>query len=95
MEFIKNSQDHIKSKYTKNKKLFGKDISIRFENDHIIGNLSKVIKHLRNALVHSSDLYNREECYIPFSSCENIYAEFIELMDYLALQVLAANSKKL
>ncbi|MDM1720793.1 hypothetical protein [Acinetobacter towneri] len=95
LNFIDTSQNYLKQKYSKSKKIFGKDISIRFENDHIIGNVSKVIKHLRNALVHSSDLYNREECYVPFSICEDIYAEFIELMDYLALNVLSANAKKI
>ncbi|WP_010326164.1 hypothetical protein [Acinetobacter johnsonii] len=95
LHFIANSQNHLKEKYSKSKKIFGKDISIRFEHDHIIGNIAKVIKHLRNALVHSSDLYNREECYVPFSSCEDIYAEFTELMDYLALDVLSSNAKKI
>ena len=95
LNFIENSQTQIKQKYSKSKKIFGKDISIRFEHDHIIGNIAKVIKHLRNALVHSSDLYNREECYVPFSSCEDIYAEFTDLMDYLALNVLSANAKKI
>lgn len=95
LNFIDKSQTHLKRKYIKNKKIFGKDISIRFEQDHIIGNIAKIIKHLRNALVHSSDLYNREECYVPFSSCEDIYDEFTELMDYLALNVLSANAKKI
>jgi len=93
--FIDKSQNHLKQKYAKNQKIFGKNISIRFEQDHIIGNTAKIIKHLRNALVHSSDLYNREECYVPFSSCEDIYAEFTDLMDYLALNVLSANAKKI
>ena len=64
--------------YTDTKKeVFGEKASIRLEKGHAINNAARVVKQIRNALVHSSDRYNREQCFMPFSESESTVSQFI------------------
>lgn len=73
--------------------IFGERISIKLETGHAIGNTSKIIKHIRNSLVHSSDKYTREECVTPFSESESIVIKYIPVIKFLAEKVIYANAK--
>jgi len=57
-----------------------------------ISNVAKLLKHVRNALVHSSDKYNRDECHIPLTESENILEDYIPLVRFLAKKVIYAKS---
>jgi hypothetical protein len=78
--------------YTKKRKLFGKDVQITFHPEQLFGTTAKTIKTVRNALVHSTDRYEREERYMPFSGSEEIIAREIPLMKYLAEKVIIASA---
>ena len=74
--------------YTKKRAIFGEQIEISTREGHAISNLSKALKHIRNALVHSSDKYKRDECHIPLTSTEHTIEEYIPIIKYLAEQII-------
>ena len=53
----------------------------------------KRVKIIRNALVHSSDRYERKERYIPTASAESEIRKEIPLMKYLAERVIIGSAK--
>jgi hypothetical protein len=73
--------------------IFGERIPIKLEEGHTIGNSAKIIKHIRNSLVHSSDKYTREDCVVPFSQSESVVTKYIPIVRYLAEKVIYANGK--
>jgi len=79
--------------YTKKRKLFGENIQINPLKDHALANTAQVLKHIRNAIVHSSDRYNHEECHIPLTDSEDIINEYIPLIKYLAEKIIYGNAK--
>lgn len=93
--FITDLEDKTKEKiFSKPKdEIFGERISIKLEIGHAIANTSKIIKHIRNSLVHSSDKYTREECVTPFSESESIVIKYIPVIKYLAEKIIYANAK--
>jgi hypothetical protein len=74
--------------YTKKRKVFGEYIEIVLRDGHATSNAAKVLKHVRNAIVHSSDRYKREECHVPLSESETVIEEFIPLVRFFAEQVI-------
>lgn len=74
--------------YTKRKTIFGESLEISPREGHAIANTSKALKHIRNALVHSSDKYKREECHIPLTATEHTIEEYIPIIKYLAEQII-------
>lgn len=95
INFIKELEDKLNEKsYSKPKEdIFGEKIPLKLEEGHTIGNSAKIIKHIRNSLVHSSDKYTREECVVPFSASESIVTKYIPLVKYLAEKVIYASGK--
>ncbi len=93
--FINDLENKTKEKIFSKPKddIFGEKISIRLEIGHAISNTAKIIKHIRNSLVHSSDKYTREECVIPFSESESIVIKYIPVAKFLAEKIIYANGK--
>ncbi|WP_299436539.1 hypothetical protein [uncultured Maribacter sp.] len=95
IQFIIEIENNAKEKiFSKPKEpIFGERIPLKLEEGHAISNVSKIIKHIRNSLVHSSDKYTREECVIPFSESESIVIKYIPILKFLAEKVIYANAK--
>jgi len=95
INFIRELEAKLTDKvYSKPKdEVFGERIPLKLEEGHTIGNTAKVIKHIRNSLVHSSDKYTREECVVPFSESESIVTRYIPIVKFLAEKVIYANGK--
>jgi hypothetical protein len=74
--------------YTKRRNIFGEQLEITLKDGHAISNAAKVLKHVRNAIVHSSDKYKRDECHIPLTATERLIEEFIPIVKYFAEQVI-------
>lgn len=74
--------------YTKRRLIFGELMNISLTEGHALSNAANVLKHVRNAIVHSSDRYKREECHIPLSDTEDIIGEFIPVVRFFAEQVI-------
>jgi hypothetical protein len=67
---------------------------VKLEEGHVFGNIAKRIKVLRNALVHSSDRYDRNERFVPLTSAyEKIIRREIPLLRFLAERVVIATSR--
>lgn len=89
IEFLNQVEAKVNEKiYTKKRKIFGEQLEISPREGHALSNAATVLKHVRNALVHSSDRYNRDECHIPLSNSEETIEEFIPLVRYFAEQVI-------
>lgn len=92
-EFIEQYEIYLDDKwFTKKRTIFGEETDIRTQQGHVISNVSKRVKMIRNTLVHSSDRYNRKDGYIPNSSSEAIVKKEVPLVKYLAERVIIANS---
>lgn len=74
--------------YSARRTIFGEPIQVSLQEGHAISNAAKALKHIRNAIVHSSDRYKREECHIPLTESEDTIGEFIPLVKYFAEQVI-------
>lgn len=89
IEFINRVESIVGEKlYTKKRKIFGEPLEINPREGHALSNAASVLKHVRNAIVHSSDRYNRDECHIPLSGSEETIEEFIPLVRYFAERVI-------
>lgn len=94
IDFIKDLEEKIEEKiYTKKRTLFGEQFEIKLVNGHAISNAAKAIKHIRNALVHSTDKYNREECHLPLTDTEYLVEEFIPLIRFLSEKIIFSTAK--
>lgn len=92
-DFIEEYETYLdESWFTKKRSVFGEENDIRLQQGHVIGNVSKRVKIIRNTLVHSSDRYNRKDGYIPNSHSEGIVKKEVPLVKYLAERVIIANS---
>jgi len=93
IEFINEIEEQAEEKiYTKNRDVFGERFVVQAKKDHAISNVAKLLKHVRNALVHSSDRYNRDDCHIPLTDSESIVENYIPLVRFLAEKVIYAKS---
>lgn len=94
IEFIEAYEEYLAEKlYTKRRTIFGESIEVRLGPGHVAGNLAKRVKLIRNALVHSSDRYERQQRYIPTTKAEKMIRREIPLMKYLAERVIIASAK--
>ena len=92
VEFIKKYEDYIGIKlYTKQQEIFGELIAPSKEGGHTFGNVSKRIKIIRNALVHSKDQYDRFEKHIPFSESTKIVEREVPLVKFLAEKAIISS----
>jgi hypothetical protein len=95
IEYIRALEEEVGAKLYSDtkKKAFGEAASIRLEKGHALNNTARVIKRIRNALVHSSDKFNREECFLPLSEAEAVVMEYIPIVKLLAEKVIFATAK--
>ncbi|QNH03232.1 hypothetical protein [Pseudomonas sediminis] len=93
IEFIKKYEERAgDAVFSKSKEIFGEKLNIQLRSDHALSNTAKLIKHIRNALVHSSDRYNRDDCHIPLTESEFLVREYIPLVRFLSERVIYAKS---
>ena len=76
--------------YTKTRTLFGEELIP--DERYVFGNIARCIKTVRNALVHSSDRYERHERHIPFSESTEIVKKEIPLVKFLAEKVIISSA---
>ena len=95
IEFVKDLEERKGEKLVTGSKqrIFGEQFTIKLEKGHALANTASLLKHIRNALVHSSDRYSREDCYLPFSESEEIFVKYIPLVQFMAEKVIYATAK--
>lgn len=74
--------------------IFGEKHAIGLEKGHALNGGAIVIKHIRNALVHSSDKYAREDCFMPLSESEDLVVRYIPIVRFMAERVIFATAKR-
>ncbi len=94
IEFIQKFEEVAGEKvYSKRRQVFGEHLQVSPIKDHALANSAKVLKHIRNAIVHSSDRYKREDCHIPLSDSEEVIEEFIPLVRFFAERVIFGTAR--
>jgi hypothetical protein len=94
MQFINAYEEHLdENLFTKKRKMFGEFTEVRLTAGHVIGNVSKRVKLIRNALVHSSDRYNRNENFIPTRQAELEIRKEVPLVKFLAEKVIISTAQ--
>lgn len=94
IEFIGAYEKHLDEKlFTKKRKMFGEFTEVRLTSGHVIGNVSKRVKLIRNALVHSSDRYNRNENFVPTRQAELEIRKEVPLVKFLAEKVIISTAQ--
>ncbi|KAB0521810.1 hypothetical protein [Pseudomonas extremorientalis] len=73
--------------YTKSRVLFGQKDTV-INKSHALANTAKVLKQVRNAIVHSTDRYKREDCHIPLTDSESIIEEYLPIVRFVAEKVI-------
>jgi hypothetical protein len=93
IKFIHAYEDYLGEKlYTKKRDVFGEEVEVKLAPGHVIGNVAKIIKAVRNALVHSSDFYGRNARHVPFSKSTEIVKREIPLVKFLAERIIIASA---
>ena len=94
VEFVKAYEEHLSEPYyTKRRKRFGVEGEVKLQSGHLFGNFAKVVKTVRNALVHSSDHHERVERHVPFSEGTRLVEMEVPLLRFLAERVIIASAK--
>jgi len=92
--WIKNHENAANEKiYSKRSIVFGEALEISLKEGHALSNAAKILKHVRNAIVHSSDKYSRDECHIPLTESEQVIEKYIPLVMHFAEQVIFATAQ--
>ncbi|MEH6797950.1 MAG: hypothetical protein V7681_01455 [Halopseudomonas sabulinigri] len=96
IEFISSFEaSHGENMFTKNKKqIFGEKHTISLIKGNSLNSAALIIKHIRNALVHSSDKYAREDCFLPLSESEDDVVKFIPIVQFMAERVIFSTAKR-
>lgn len=96
IEFVEDFEGRANEKlFTKaNIPLFGERYYINLNKGHALSSAATIIKHIRNALVHSSDKYAREDCFIPLSEAEDHVVKYIPIVQFMAERVIFATAKR-
>lgn len=81
-----------KQVYSKSHTVFGESITIPLESGHVIGNLASQIKEIRNALVHSTDRFERKTRHIPFTKTTELIKQDVPLLKFLAEKIIIASA---
>ncbi|WP_116826811.1 hypothetical protein [Pseudomonas syringae] len=88
VEFITEFEEKCGEKiYTKSRVLFGQKDTV-INKSHALANTAKVLKQVRNAIVHSTDRYKREDCHIPLTDSESIIEEYLPIVRFVAEKVI-------
>ena len=97
VEYIVSLEKHIGNKQYSDpkKKIFGEHASIKLEKGHALNNTAKILKKIRDALVHSSDRHNREDCFMPFSESESIVFQYMPIIKFIAEKIIYSTAEQL
>ena len=88
LEFVSQHEANAGEKiYSKHKVLFGEQMQ-GIVSGSAVAHASKLIKHIRNAIVHSSDRHKRNDRFVPLSDSEMVVEAYLPLVRFLAEKVI-------
>jgi hypothetical protein len=85
---IKSLEQETKREYSKKHEVFGETHFINLQDGHALSNCAKVIKHIRNYLVHSSDKNTRDDRHVPLTEDDHLVLDYIPVVRYLSEKVI-------
>jgi hypothetical protein len=92
--FIQRYETHLEeSWYTRRQSRFGVQCEVKLQAGHVFGNVARVVKTVRNALVHSSDRFERVGRHVPFSESSALVRKEVPLIKFLAERVIIASAE--
>lgn len=92
-ELARIEAQHGEKIYTVKTQSFGYDLErLSLQKGHVYGALSKRIKTIRNALVHSSDRHERKSRYVPGAEANSVLRREIPIMRYLAERIIVGSA---
>lgn len=71
---------------------FGTPLQVNKEPNHTFGDVARIIKAVRNALVHSSDRHEREQRHVPFSDSSVLVRKEVPLLRFLAEKAIVGSA---
>jgi len=93
-DFITRYEEYLGDRwYTKKRERFGVELEVKTQSGHLIGNIAKIIRTVRNALVHSSDRFERIGRHVPFSASSELVEREVPLLKFLAERVIMASAE--
>ena len=96
IKYITSYEAYLKDQlYTKKRSVFGEESQVSLQPGHIIGGLSRRIKLIRNALIHSSDRHERKDRYVPTKANEQLIEKEVPLVEFLAERVIISTAQSL
>jgi len=95
IDFISAHEDTTKEKiFTEKNECFGHELDkLTLREGHVLGPIAKRIKTIRNALVHSSDRYDRKDRYIPGLEADRVLQREVPLLKFIAERVIVATAR--
>jgi hypothetical protein len=85
IEFIEEYHRHVgRDLYWQKRERFGVAMSVNREANHSVGDVARLVKLVRNALVHSSDRHERAIRHVPFSATSEVIRLEVPLVRFLA-----------
>jgi len=90
---IESTRENPNLKWTSRRMLFGKEMQVPTDRKNLLLNLSKRIKHIRNALVHSSDAYEQQPRHIPFTEESRMLATEVPIVKFLAEKIIEGSAE--
>lgn len=95
LDFLQKYEAHLEAKlYTEKTICFGYELEkMTIRSGHLFGPIAKRIKTIRNALVHSSDRYERKERYVPGEEASRMLSRELPLLRFLAEKVIIATAQ--
>jgi hypothetical protein len=92
-DFIRRYEAFLDDKYyTKKRDRFAVETEVKLQPGHVFGNVATVVKAVRNALVHSSDRFQRVGRHVPFTKSSELVVKEVPLMKFLAERVILATA---
>lgn len=94
IEFITAYEEFLEEKhFTKKRWILGKELQVSLQPGHVFGSVARRVKHIRNALVHSSDRHERTVRHIPQSAdSEKLIEVEVPLIKHLSERVIIATA---
>lgn len=93
-DFIVRYEEHLGEKwYTRRRDRFGVPLEVKIQAGHLAGNVAAVVKTVRNALVHSSDRFERIGRHVPFSESSELVKTEVPLLKFVAEAVIIGSAE--
>lgn len=88
LQFVAEIETQVGDKiYSKHRVVLGEKLQ-GIVPEHAISHAAKILKHVRNAIVHASDRYKRSERFVPLTDSDRVVEGYVPLVRFFAERVI-------